>query len=156
MQMKLYPHDHRYKVYSNGKIRGPKGRLLKSSLNFGYEQVAIGGKTKKVHRIVCETFLDIDESRPDVNHKNGIKTDNRLINLEWSNDSENISHAFRTGLKTHVGENNTRNKIPSVYIPIIRDAIAVGFNPKLIAKYFSVHKNTIYQIKYNENWTHIK
>lgn len=155
MQIKPYPKDEKYLVYSNGKIKGPRGKFLTPSINFGYEQVSISGKTRKVHRIVCETFLPTDKQRPDVNHINGIKNDNRLVNLEWSNDSENISHAFRTGLKTHVGENNTRNIIPSIYIQIIREAIQLGMNPKVLGEYFGVHKNTIYKIKYNENWSHI-
>lgn len=154
MQIKEIDIDKRYRVCSNGDIIGAQGRILRPGLALGYCQVAIGGRTMKVHRLVAHAFIPKVEGSEDVNHINGIKTDNRLENLEWSNDSHNISHAFSSGLRTHKGEFNTRNKIPSDHIQIIREAISLGYNPKEIGKYYNVSKNTIYSIKYGKNWSH--
>jgi len=53
-------------------------------------------KTMRVHRLVAICFLE--KTGPDVNHKNGIKTDNRLENLEWVTKRENQQHAIANGL----------------------------------------------------------
>jgi hypothetical protein len=68
--------------------------------NHGYLTISFGRKYKKlVHRIVLETFIDNKNNYKDVNHINGIKTDNRLENLEWCNRSQNNIHAYKTGLR---------------------------------------------------------
>lgn len=92
-----------YKISNLGNIVNPKGRVRKSYNNNGYRKIDFQVKKKKhrylVHRLVAITFLKNDVSeRKYINHINGIKDDNRVVNLEWCTPSENIQHAVKTGL----------------------------------------------------------
>jgi hypothetical protein len=57
------------------------------------------GKFFKVHRLVGFAFLEVFENKNQINHINGIKTDNTVSNLEWCNQSENQIHAYKANLK---------------------------------------------------------
>ena len=78
--------------------RRMKGRVLKTQLiNSGYELVNLSKgnirDARTVHRLVARAFIPMEEDRKDVNHKDGVKTNNCVSNLEWVTRSENIQHA---------------------------------------------------------------
>lgn len=82
-----------------------QGKNLATRINnFGYVSVRLskGGKTytRFIHRLVALAFIPNPQNKKYINHINGIKTDNTLQNLEWCTMSENINHAYRTGLIT--------------------------------------------------------
>lgn len=87
-------HEGMYRVSSLGNVYSliSKRKLKKNISNRGYERVTIGCKQLSVHRIVCNAFLPKCDVKNIVNHKNGVKHDNRLENLEWVSSRENTIH----------------------------------------------------------------
>ena len=99
-----WPQDPRILVSNMGYVvsckRGEPYPLKVRHGNSGYQMVGAGYRGMQlVHRMVAETWLDNPNDYKEVNHINGDKDDNRVDNLEWVTPSENIRHAYRTGLK---------------------------------------------------------
>lgn len=76
----------------------------------GYMQVTVGktgNRTQyRVHRMVAEAFIPNPDNLPEVNHKNFIRDDNRVENLEWSTHVDNVNHSVSVGNYSHYGEDN--------------------------------------------------
>lgn len=65
-----------------------------------YPAVSIRGKIFYIHRLMAQAFIPNPENKATVNHKDGVKDNNIITNLEWTTHKENMSHALKTGLKT--------------------------------------------------------
>ena len=106
-----------YEVSNFGQVRNVKTKLiLKPALSKkGYLQVHLCKNSKVkvfyIHRLVAQTFIFNQQNKKQVNHINGIKTDNRDKNLEWVTCSENIMHSYKKGLQPIVWDNQLKIKI---------------------------------------------
>lgn len=168
--------DDFYQASNLGRIRRAKlpknspwsakiGHILKPQMiprGYFFIMPRINGKIyqRYVHRLVCEAFIGPCPKRKQVNHKNGIKFDNRIENLEYVTPSENDLHCTRI-LKKRMGENHPMAKLSNEDIKYIRNypyrrgtkRDCGSMND--LAKKFNVHKCTIFYILKNKTWNHI-
>lgn len=142
--------------YKQGHKRSLKGKVLsKLKHNDGYLMVAPNGKHQLVHRLVALSFLD--GPGEEVNHKNGIKSDNRIENLEWCSHKDNIIHARKSGFlkKTYRG-------IPPLKEDAVR-AIRFFYVPKkyrgtttLLSKIFGISRSGIILIGKRKSYSWVE
>ncbi len=129
-------YENLYEVSDCGRVRSlgyrntRETKVLEGGIDrLGYPIVQFRNrgpqKCKRIHRLVAENFLEPDPLRIYVNHKNGIRSDNRLENLEWCTRSENMIHA-RDVLKSTVGERSGGWKLSTIQVAEIRAIFAIG------------------------------
>ena len=110
-----------------------------------------------VHRLVAEAFIPNPKNKPFVNHKNGLKNDNNLNNLEWVTAKENSVHAVINKLNNPLrGENNGNSKLDVLKVIDIRtkyDGKKHTF--KSLSKEYNVSKTLIGSIVNKKIWKHI-
>lgn len=144
--------------YTAPECRSTKrGRSLKPDDHDGYRRVSLlrSGKTYRmmVHRMVAMAFLEGYVPGRQINHRNGVKHDNRSENLEWVSQRENILHAWRTGLSAAPqGEDHGASVLDEKSVKAILVLLANGVEGQLIAKAYGVTGAAISSIKRGQSW----
>lgn len=151
--------ENLYMVSNKGNVKGLKsGKILSNKRvdGSGYIQVALrkDGKAKelRVNRLVAQHFLlsPADKDKITVNHKDGVKTNNAVENLEWSTLSEQMQHAYDNGLKKPIrGSSHTSSKLTDEQVEEIKNKYQrykKGFGSVALAIEYGVESTTILRV----------
>lgn len=134
-----------YAIGFNGELYSFKsGRLLKTyMISKGYIGCKLYknniGKSYKIHRLVAKYFIANIDNKPQVNHKNSVRDDNNVENLEWVDNKENSHHG-------------KSSKLTTLEVEQIRKMINNGTTIYKLAEIYNVAVSTISHIKTGRNW----
>ena len=109
-----------------------------------------------MHRLVASAFIRNTKNLKYVNHKDGVKSNNVVDNLEWTTGSQNAKHAFKNKLRCNVGENNSCAKLKKSDVIKIRQLYNTKKYTQLkLSSLFGVARETIRNIVNNKTWNHV-
>lgn len=145
----------KYSISSDGVLkRNTSQRLLKYSLTKGYYRVTVCDGplrvNRNIHSLVAEAFFGPRPKGHVVNHKNGIKTDNRVENLEYTTVKGNTDHAFEMKLRSP----HANRKLTDLQIKEIKSLIPswTRKTTTLLCLKFGVSRSTIDFIRSGRRW----
>ena len=156
-----------FEISTYGRLRNVNtGTIYKFSIStWGYYQVVVtlgSRKNKKTFRIniaVAETFIPNPENKSQVNHKDGDKLNNHVDNLEWVTSSENMLHAYQTGLEIGTkGCDHPESKLTEVDVKFIKEHYIPRdklYGARALGKMFGVSHSTISKIINNLSYLNI-
>lgn len=152
-----------YEVSSRGRVRSNMRSLARPvkfyTERIGYQAFGVGRRgarrVMRVHRAVALAFIQNPEGKAQVNHIDGNKANNCIENLEWATQSENMRHAYDTGLyKNQIqGETVGTSKLTEEQV---RDIRAAKGTLKELGKRFGVSGTCIFLVRSRKRWTHVK
>lgn len=160
---KVYPHNDKYEVSNVGRVRRARdlmgghkrgGLLGLRRVSGEYIQTCLYKDKKRnfirIHKLVLETFVSDRPRGMECHHKDGVKSNNKLSNLEWITHSENCL------LRNIRGEKHGRAKLTEDNIFEIEKLRQSGWEKREIAKKFKVTRQNISRIINGETWKHLK
>lgn len=146
-----------YEVSNMGNIRSLRNGCVLALMNSrGYRRCHLAKdghvKTAQVHRLVAEAFIPNPENKPQVNHKHGIKSDNRASELEWVTHRENEDHAAENGLKARGSRNAMVTLNPESVQRLLARREETGMSIYALAREFGVSKSLVSNILNGKHW----
>lgn len=153
-----YPH---YKIYTDGTIINPRGKTLtvwRDKANYCFvtmKNIHDAYKKVRLHRIIAIAFIPNNYNLPEVNHKDGDKTNNSVGNLEWVTSKGNKDHAWSTGLYSNKTENHYAAVLTNSQVHQICELLESGISNSVIADRFIIDKSIVAHIKAGDTWKDI-
>lgn len=144
-------------VSCTGKVYNRKGKVMSQHFNEdGYKVVDVTkdgrSRTLGVHRAMALAFIPNPDNKPMVNHINAKRDDNRLANLEWCTNAENIKHSFNLGISSNKGDKHPRRVLTMEMVRGIRAELESGKSPAEVANLFDIKRRNVYAVRDRQNW----
>jgi hypothetical protein len=173
---KEIPNSKNYMISNHGRVKHlpyykrnawntcfflTKEKLLKLNNNNrdGYFRIKIyyldgTKKLEMVHRLVANAFIPNPENLPQVNHIDGVSSNNYYTNLEWCTNLQNTQHRFQVkkSFNTKKGSSSNLSKLKEEDMFEIKRLLDLGIMIPLIAKKFNISQSTIYEFKAGRSW----
>jgi hypothetical protein len=174
IKFRAYTEFYKYEVGDDGSVwsldynHSGQRRIMKQYYDrdgYRYVFLVINGKRFKrlVHRMVANVFIPNPENKPQVNHIDGVRDNNRVENLEWCTAKENSIHGWNNGRvasdvqknkarEMFTGSKNPKSKLNEAQILSIRRLRAKGISLKDIAERHGISKSQVSSIANNKSW----
>ena len=154
-----------YEVSSAGRVRNLRrnGRIMAGWVNrSGYRQVNLThrcgiAETCSVHSLVAFAFYGKRPKGKVIDHRNGIKTDNRVWNIQYVTSKVNAHRAVKLGLMQFFkqGEQNPNAKLSEAQVVEMRAMRRSGMRLCELARHFGVRDNLVYNVVTRRSWKHV-
>lgn len=163
----------KYQINKGGRIRtlsrlDAAGHYIKglnfkfSTLPDGYKIATLSNKgiqkSYRINRLVAKIFIPNPLNKLTVNHKNGIKWDNRVNNLEWTTHSENELHSYRIlGKKPRKGSSQPLAKLTEFQVLEIKNLLINSeLSQQKISEIYNISRGGISKIQRGLTWNHVR
>lgn len=155
-----------YSVSNLGRVKNHHNRLLRTNIREGYPRIKLVFKGKRrnffIHRLSAIAFIPNTENKQCINHIDGNKLNNRVENLEWCTNIENVQHAYRTGLmkpwgmmKSHHDKKPSNAKLSEGIILEMISMREQGFRFREIATRFNASITNTRRVIHKQSWKHL-
>lgn len=161
-------YEGKYEVTSDGHVfalnyhrEGIRKEVVGTHDKDGYKQIGLraNGKRKyyRVHRLIAQAFLPNPDNLSQINHKNGVKDDNTLDNLEWVTPKQNIQHAWENLSWEKRDQKGSANNNAVVTEDIVKQiwSLKGTQTQKSIALLFGISEDVVSMIHRQVTWRHI-
>lgn len=151
---------HKYVIDTTGVVTNETtGRVLKGTKVTKANRYVkiILNKRYLLHKLVAQTFVPNPNDLPQVNHIDGNRMNNAASNLEWVTGSQNVKHAYDTGLKSNAGELNPISKLTEDVVVDIWRLAKQGHKPSSIIRLLKLNvcRSTVSSVTNGKNWAHV-
>lgn len=170
-------YESRYEVSSIGRVRSKSylkhGRnrygdisyftmpkIIATPLNNdGYSSMCLSmlgvRTTAVVHRLVAQAFIPNPDNLPQVNHIDSNRANNRVENLEWVTNQQNVQHSYDSGSNSNKGEKHPRKVLTDDIVRQIREMWRHGLSVINIGKSLGFNRSTVSKVVHGDNWSHV-
>lgn len=141
-----------------GSTRNQEIILKPRKTRLGYLLVAIYNPTRKdvsIHRLVGKSFVNNPYNKPDINHIDGVKSNNNSTNLEWVTKSENLKHNFKLGVRNVQGQNAPNSRLKNHDVLQIRKMHKDKIPISDICSKFNICESSVRQIANRTTWFNV-